>query len=145
MARACEPWRGVRAPRGPPAIHPQNPPPQQATSILVVPGGTLAAGSAAAPFPGRATVTLHGGPGDAGLPLFGAKALAARGGQVLLRGRPKVPAWTRLNATALEGATEVFVCGEVNWVPGARFGCALGPMQVGRGAGGSMCGTPAGG
>jgi hypothetical protein len=52
-----------------------------------------------------------------------------RDGNLFLRGRPKLPAWTRLNATAPEGATEIVVQGSVNWDIGADCGSPAGPQQ----------------
>lgn len=47
------------------------------------------------------------------------QVIAVRDGKLFLRGQPKVPTWTRLNATAAQGDTQVLVQGAVNWEIGA--------------------------
>jgi hypothetical protein len=102
----------------PPAVPDPHLPPQ--AHYILLRGGNLTAGSEAAPFPGHATITLHGAPDSRELPLYGAKVIAVREGRLLLHGQPKVPTWTQLNATAHPGATSISVAGPVNWVPGGR-------------------------
>lgn len=50
-----------------------------------------------------------------------------RQGTLFLRGRPKTPTWTRLNATTQPGDTEITVEGEVNWEIGDQ---GLGLMRA---------------
>lgn len=92
----------------------------QANYILVK-GGTLQVGREDAPFPGRATITLHGQPDARELPVYGARVLAVREGAVQLHGKPKLPTWTLLNATADQGDSTVNVNGPVNWAVADRI------------------------
>ena len=52
------------------------------------------------------------------LPVYGAKTLAVRSGQVELHGRAKSPPWARLAATANQGETRLQVAAEVDWQAG---------------------------
>jgi hypothetical protein len=92
---------------------------EQAQYILIK-GGTLTVGTDATPFPGRATITLHGPPDSRELPLYGAKVVAVREGRLVLHGQPKLPSWTQLNVTGHPGNSSITVAGPVNWVAGAR-------------------------
>ena len=85
---------------------------------ILVKGGNLSIGTPEVPFPGRATITLHGPPNSRELPVYGAKVLAVRDGHVVMHGRPKIPTWTVLNATADVGDTNITLVGQVNWVEG---------------------------
>lgn len=91
-----------------------------ATYILIR-GGTLLIGSEAKPFPGRATIVLHGNPNMRELPMFGGKVLANMHGILGLYGKAKVPAWTRLVQTADVGESSIVVSGKVNWEVGDRL------------------------
>lgn len=52
------------------------------------------------PFMHKATITLHGTVNDPEIPIYGAKVLAVRQGQLDLHGLPRNVTWTRLADTA---------------------------------------------
>ena len=62
-------------------------------------------GTEEAPFTHRATITLHGTISDPEIPVYGAKVLAVRQGQLDLHGLPRNVTWTRLESTAERNAT----------------------------------------
>ena len=83
-------------------------------------GGTLRVGTESSPFTQRATITLIGAASaDSALGLR-SKALAVMpGGTLDLHGAPRV-GWTRLDATAPIGATELVLERDVDWRAGDR-------------------------
>jgi hypothetical protein len=94
-----------------------------ASYIVVKGGGTLRAGTAAAPFLHRATITLYGHVRSLELPIFGAKTLAIAGGTLALHGAPEYgkPAWTTLaeGHSALANSTTVRLSQPVLWPEGS--------------------------
>jgi hypothetical protein len=94
-----------------------------ATYILVKGGGTLRAGTEAAPFQHRATITLFGHVRSLELPIFGAKTLAIAGGTLALHGAPEYskPAWTTLamGHSALANSTTIRLSQPVLWPVGS--------------------------
>ena len=93
---------------------------------MLVRGGHLQIGSRNKPFQHRATITLHGNRSSIPLPVYGTKNIAVRGGNVLMYGKPKLPTWTRLAATAAQGATSVTLREAVNWEVGDEIAIAPG-------------------
>lgn len=94
----------------------------QAGWILLL-GGDLRVGSELSPFPGKARITLHGSPDSPELPLYGAKTIAVREGNLQLFGRKRAFPWTVLQANAVKGATQITVLGNVmsDWQAGERI------------------------
>ena len=90
---------------------------------IIINGGALRIGSAAAPFAGKATITLHAGPNDRELPGFGSKSIAVRQGTLALHGRPKTPTWTQLveGAPLAVGGNSLVVSDVVNWQAGDKI------------------------
>ncbi len=94
------------------------------TDMLVVRGGRLSIGTAAAPFTRRATITLTGSttadlPGAVG---FGAKVLGVMGGVLELHGKAGVSSWTRLaNADLAAGVRRITVDSAAGWQAGDRI------------------------
>ncbi|KAM9824037.1 PKHD1 like 1, tandem duplicate 1 [Neosynchiropus ocellatus] len=87
----------------------------QAENILIVGGGHLIVGTEEQPFQHQATITLHGAVRAPELPVYGAKTLAIREGTLDLHGKPVPQTWTRLAATAAEGATTITLEKKVTW------------------------------
>jgi hypothetical protein len=91
-------------------------------SYIVV-KGTLRAGTPAAPFLHRATITLYGHVRSLELPIFGAKTLAIAGGKLALHGAPEYgkPAWTTLaeGHSALANSTTIRLSQPVLWPVGS--------------------------
>lgn len=50
--------------------------------------------------------------------MYGAKSLAVRDGRVVMYGQPKLPLYTKLNATAGPNANSITVNGLTNWKVG---------------------------
>jgi hypothetical protein len=91
---------------------------------VLVEGGRLEIGTAAAPFRGRATITLTGtttAAPTASLAHFGNKVLALHGGTISLHGAPVGTTWTRLAADAPAGATTLTLAQPVEWRAGDRI------------------------
>lgn len=83
---------------------------------VLVQGGTLQVGAAAQPFQNVAQITLDA-PNDGSnvVPGMGTRGLLVNNGKLLLYGRSPNRAWTRLNATALAGATALTLAQPVDW------------------------------
>eukprot|EP00756_Hemistasia_phaeocysticola_P017665 Hpha_TRINITY_DN15550_c6_g9::TRINITY_DN15550_c6_g9_i1::g.104534::m.104534 len=89
------------------------------TNLLLIRGGALRIGTEQKPYSRKATITLHGDRHlSIPLPVYGTKNIAVRGGTVQLHGQPKVPTWTRLEATADKDSTSVLLRESTNWVAG---------------------------
>lgn len=88
-----------------------------AGSITVT--GTLQAGSAAAPFTHRATITLTGKPiaNNDGV----SRGLRVNGGKLLLYAAAPQPAWTKLNQDAAAGAKQLTLKQSTNWKAGDQI------------------------
>lgn len=56
-----------------------------------------------------ATITLHGTVNDPEIPIYGAKVLAVRQGQLDLHGLPRNVTWTRLAITADKNETTLLL------------------------------------
>lgn len=89
------------------------------TGWLAVVGGYLQIGTAGDPFEHRATITLTGPRGENVMGM-GDRVFAVMGGIVDLHGRPDV-SWTKLAATAPEGARSITLERTVGWRPGERI------------------------
>ena len=102
----------------------------RATYIVVMKRGSLTAGSPAAPFTGRATISLAGRRDTPDWPSWaidndlnlGSKVLAAiDGGVIDLHGAPVTRRWTKLSSAVAAGATTLTVSGVgLMWRKGNR-------------------------
>ncbi len=90
-------------------------------------------GSDAAPFPGKATITLTGSREGPQLAGFGGKVLAVERGTALLRGRARSPSFTVLARTAEIGDNNITVVGQVDWMPGGGLGRTEAGLGLGLG------------
>ncbi|KAG2496270.1 hypothetical protein HYH03_005503 [Edaphochlamys debaryana] len=88
------------------------------TRYILVMGGNLTIGTAEKPYPGRANITMLGGPNSRDLPMYGGKAIGVREGVVTLYGKPKIPHYTNLNQTVRKGGNSITINGDVNWEVG---------------------------
>ena len=93
----------------------------QAENILITDNGCLQVGTENEPFPGQATITLHGHVRSREIPVYGAKTLALREGKLDLHGLPVPITWTHLNSTAEVGATLLHLVKQVTWKPGDKI------------------------
>lgn len=87
---------------------------------VMVRGGQLQIGTAAAPYTRKATITLTGtstadGPATAG---FGNKVLGLMGGSIELHGTPGITGWTRLAADVNRGARTLTLAEAPGWAAG---------------------------
>jgi len=83
-------------------------------SYLLFQYGRLIIGSSDEPYVPRATITLVGNRDSYELPVYGAKTLAVRTGELRLFGRPRIP-WTKLAETALVGNTTITLLDDTDW------------------------------
>jgi hypothetical protein len=91
-------------------------------SYLVINHGRFAIGqSIDEPYTKKAVIRLFGDRLSPELPLYGAKVLFMRMGQLDLHGIPRQPVWTLLNRTALPGDNSIVVRGPVDWQPGEEL------------------------
>lgn len=93
----------------------------QAEKILITDKGALEVGTEDNPFPGKATITLHGHVRSREMPVYGTKMIALREGTLDLHGQHVPTTWTRLGATADVGATELHLTQAVTWKPGDQI------------------------
>ncbi|OWF49746.1 Fibrocystin-L [Mizuhopecten yessoensis] len=87
----------------------------QAHNILITNQGKLQVGTEEKPYISDVTILLHGHYlAQELLPIYGSKVLAVREGTLNLHGIPR-SSWTKLAATAVEGATDIVLNDPVNW------------------------------
>lgn len=67
--------------------------------------GRLQVGTENSPFEHVAVITLHGNVRDPEIPIYGAKVLGIRQGELDLHGKPRAVTWTRLSETASANST----------------------------------------
>ena len=91
-------------------------------NILITGGGLLQVGTEAAPYKHKAQIVMYGHRLSTEIPVYGAKTLAVRNGTLDLHGLPIKDTWTRLNATARPGDTELTVKHNVSdWSIGGKI------------------------
>lgn len=90
------------------------------TFLLVMHGGRFQLGRADMPFQHQATITLTGksATGADDTMGMGAKVFGVMDGIVDIHGRPVARSWTKLNADAAAGATDIEVAEETGWKSG---------------------------
>ncbi|XP_035685638.1 fibrocystin-L-like [Branchiostoma floridae] len=96
----------------------------QAEYILITDGGTLQVGTEEEPFQHQATITLHGNLRSKELPIYGAKVLGVRNGNLDLHGMPVPVTWTRLAQTVTVGETTFVLEQPVTWKAGDSIAIA---------------------
>ena len=57
----------------------------------------------------RAVITLHGTVRDPEIPVYGSKVIGVRQGDLDIHGKPRNVTWTRLESTAEQNDTVLFV------------------------------------
>ena len=72
---------------------------------LFINNGRLQIGTEKSPFNHKAIITLHGNVRDPEIPIYGAKVLGVRQGELDLHGRSRNVTWTRLAETAIKNTT----------------------------------------
>lgn len=94
----------------------------RASTIMVRANGALRAGTALAPFTGRATITLTSMDSTASLTGMGTRGiLVSSGGKLELFGKAPTIAWTRLNAHAQAGSKTLTLDRPVDWRAGDQI------------------------
>ena len=88
---------------------------------LITSGGRLQVGTEEIPFMSKTQIVLYGHVLSTEIPVYGAKTLALRQGELDLHGRPLDVTWTRLAQTAEAGATEITLQDFVDWEVGGRI------------------------
>ncbi|KAF7261809.1 hypothetical protein EG68_00664 [Paragonimus skrjabini miyazakii] len=89
--------------------------------IIIHNQGKLKIGSEEMPFMKKATITLLGHARDPELPVYGAKVLALRSGEIDIHGQPRLVIWTNLVHAAEVGTQTIFVEDSVDWKKGERI------------------------
>lgn len=74
---------------------------------IFINNGKLQIGTEDNPFTHNATVTLHGVVTDPEIPIYGAKVIGIRQGELDIHGRKRTVTWTRLSATATKNSTKL--------------------------------------
>lgn len=72
---------------------------------IFINNGRLQIGTEKSPFNHKAIITLHGNVRDPEIPIYGAKVLGVRQGELDLHGRSRNITWTRLAETAIKNST----------------------------------------
>ena len=85
------------------------------TANWVMVMGALHIGSAASPFAQKATINLTGTNVNESIMGMGTRGLMVMGGILELHGTPPTKTWTKLNAHAPQGATNLTLMESVNW------------------------------
>ena len=88
--------------------------------ILITSGGRLEVGTEDRPFLSKTQIVLYGHVLSTEIPIYGAKSLALREGEIDFHGRPLDVTWTRLAETAQPGATRIFLQDRVDWEVGGK-------------------------
>jgi hypothetical protein len=77
--------------------------------------GTMHVGSVALPFTHNATITLNATNANENIMGMGTRGLMVMGGTLELHGTPPTKTWTKINAHAAQGATNLTLLETVNW------------------------------
>lgn len=72
---------------------------------IFINNGKLQIGTEDNPFTHSATVTLHGRVTDPEIPIYGAKVIGIRQGELDIHGKERTVTWTRLSSTAMKNMT----------------------------------------
>ncbi|XP_064634221.1 fibrocystin-L-like [Lineus longissimus] len=83
-------------------------------NILITDGGLFQIGSETKPYQHRAVITMYGSARSPELPIYGSKSIGLRKGTLDIHGKSLGTTWTRLEATALTGATTITVAHDVS-------------------------------
>ncbi len=88
---------------------------------LITEGGRLQIGTEDEPFMHKTTVVLYGHVLSTEIPVYGAKTLALREGEIDMHGRPLAVTWTRLSQTANPGDNTIQLQEAVDWEVGGKI------------------------
>jgi cell migration-inducing and hyaluronan-binding protein len=91
------------------------------TANYIMIHGSLTVGTETSPYMRRAVITLSGNDPSQNIMGMGTKGIMIHGGTVDLHGRPAGITWTRLNATAPRGATQITLAANTGWAVGDRI------------------------
>ena len=76
---------------------------------IFINNGRLQIGTEEEPFCHKAIITLHGRVRDPEIPIYGAKVIGIRQGDLDFHGKPRNVTWTRLAETAMKNSSEIVV------------------------------------
>lgn len=88
---------------------------------LITEGGRLQIGTESEPFLHKTMVVLYGHVLSTEIPVYGAKTLALRKGEIDMHGKPLDVTWTRLAQTANPGDTTILLQDAVDWEVGGKI------------------------
>ena len=89
--------------------------------VLIVDNGRLQVGTNETPFQHKTQIVLYGHVLSTEIPVYGAKTLAVRKGELDLHGRPLNVTWTKLSQTAYPGDTTLRLQESVDWEVGGKI------------------------
>ena len=87
---------------------------------LITSGGRMEVGTSERPYMAKTQIVLYGHVLSTEIPVYGAKTLALREGEIDFHGRPMNVTWTRLAVTAEAGATQLMLQDYVEWEVGGK-------------------------
>ena len=88
---------------------------------LITSGGRLQIGTEDEPFLAKTELVLYGHVLSTEIPVYGAKTLALREGEIDMHGKPINVTWTKLASTAQAGATQIELQDYVEWEVGGKI------------------------
>ena len=88
---------------------------------LIISGGRLEVGTEANPFLSKTQIVLYGHVLSTEIPVYGAKTLALRSGEIHMHGKRINVTWTRLADTAQKDALEIHLQDTVDWEVGGKI------------------------
>ena len=88
---------------------------------LITSGGRLEVGTEEEPFLSKTQIVLYGHVLSTEIPVYGAKTLALRKGEIDMHGRPLNVTWTRLRTTANGGDIKIHLQDYVDWDVGGKI------------------------
>ena len=89
--------------------------------VLITSGGKLVVGTEDQPFLAKTKIVIYGHTLSTEIPIYGAKTLALREGEIDMHGRPLNVTWTRLLRTAEAGDSELYLQDWVPWEAGGEI------------------------
>ena len=88
---------------------------------LIVDNGRLQVGTNESPFQHKTQIVLYGHVLSTEIPVYGAKTLAVRKGELDLHGKPLNVTWTKLSQTAYPGNTTLRLQESADWEVGGKI------------------------
>ena len=88
------------------------------TNLIQINGGIMKIGSESEPFNNNLVITFTASRVGPVLPEFGNNVLAVLDGELSIHGAQKIPSWTHLQSSVIEGENVIVLNEDVNWQVG---------------------------